>query len=102
MCKKAFAGRQCLAGVTGKDKDGIFDSHGRIAFKYGAYASVQLAVTKLSSFTLSGICALSHPGVAVNDTDKYEHHGAVLYINDAGCLKFYCYHQCNVNSQSQL
>jgi len=46
VCKKAFAGRQCLAGVTDKDKDGFFDGHGRIAFKYGAYASVQLAVTK--------------------------------------------------------
>ena len=55
-CKTTYAGKQCIAGVTGKDKGGVLNSNGDIEFQVGAYANDTLKLSMKNGFTLSGIC----------------------------------------------
>ena len=55
-CKTTYAGKQCIAGVTGKDKGGVLNSKGDIEFQVGAYANDTLKLSMKNGFTLSGIC----------------------------------------------
>ena len=55
-CKTTYAGRQCIAGVGGKDKGGVLNKEGTVAFQVGAYAFDTLSITMSTGFTMSGIC----------------------------------------------
>ena len=55
-CKTTYAGKQCIAGITGKDKGGVLNSNGDIEFQVGAYANDTLKLSMKNGFTLSGIC----------------------------------------------
>ena len=55
-CKTTYAGKQCIAGVNGKDKGGVLNSNGDIEFQVGAYANDTLKLSMKNGFTLSGIC----------------------------------------------
>ena len=73
-CKTTYAGKQCIAGVTGKDKGGVLNSKGDIEFQVGAYANDTLKLSMKNGFTLSGICMdVKKDGAAaaiiVTDTD---------------------------------
>ena len=55
-CKTTYAGRQCIAGVGGKDKGGVLNKEGTCSFQVGAYAFDTLSITMSTGFTMSGIC----------------------------------------------
>ena len=55
-CKTTYAGKQCIAGINGKDKGGVLNSNGDIEFQVGAYANDTLKLSMKNGFTLSGIC----------------------------------------------
>ena len=55
-CKITYAGRQCIAGVGGKDKGGVLNKEGTCSFQVGAYAFDTLSITLSTGFTMSGIC----------------------------------------------
>ena len=55
-CKTTYAGRQCIAGVGGKDKGGVLNKEGTCSFQVGAYAFDTLSITLSTGFTMSGIC----------------------------------------------
>jgi flagellin len=69
-CKTTYAGKQCIAGVTGKDKGGVLNSNGDIEFQVGAYANDTLKLSMENGFTLSGICKDVKITVAGTDADN--------------------------------
>ena len=69
-CKTTYAGKQCIAGVTGKDKGGVLNSNGDIEFQVGAYANDTLKLSMSNGFTLSGICKDVKITVAGTDADN--------------------------------
>ena len=85
-CKTTYAGKQCIAGVTGKDKGGVLNSNGDIEFQVGAYANDTLKLSMKNGFTLSGICMdVKKDGAAapikVTDTDA-DNNANGMYLLD--------------------
>lgn len=93
-CKTFFAGRQCLAGVTGAHHGGVLDQQGKVTFQVGAYAFDTLSVSMSAGFTLSGIYSL-YGGTAITQTTATAICSEGLYINTAGYYEFNCFTQDN-------
>ena len=84
-CKTTYAGKQCIAGVTGKDKGGVLNSNGDIEFQVGAYANDTLKLSMKNGFTLSGICMdVKKNGAAITVTgnDNADNNANGMYLLD--------------------
>ena len=85
-CKTTYAGKQCIAGVTGKDKGGVLNSNGDIEFQVGAYANDTLKLSMKNGFTLSGICMdVKKNGAAaitVTGNDNADNNANGMYLLD--------------------
>ena len=86
-CKTTYAGKQCIAGITGKDKGGVLNSNGDIEFQVGAYANDTLKLSMKNGFTLSGICMdVKKDGkaaaITVTGTDNADNNANGMYLLD--------------------
>ena len=96
-CKTTYAGKQCIAGVTGKDKGGVLNSNGDIEFQVGAYANDTLKLSMKNGFTLSGICMdVKKDGAAAPITVT----GTNADNNDNGMYKLDGFYTFSVHSAS--